>query len=159
MSPWGNYSRFSEVFLVDQYFVPKRRRECAMQQFGKQNDYIAVKCFVSFSGRAHSFYVLLMNLRDANRNVRGLVTTSISQQTRCLFSLGIYGSHWHFQSVIAASFWTYKHHSAFACFNILFVTCTRHYYKLFLWYTAPQMGVSNAGLNLSAFVNYKPSCT
>lgn len=97
-----------------------------MQQFGKQNDYIAVKCFVLFSRRTDFLYVALMNLRDVNRNVPGLATTSISQQTRCLFSLGVYGSHWHFQSLIAASFWACKHHSGFACLNIFFATCSGH---------------------------------
>lgn len=72
-----------------------------------------------------------MNLRDANRNIPAFATASIYQQTRCLFLLGVYGSRWHFQSVIAARFWAYKHHFDFACLSIFFVTCARHYCKVF----------------------------
>lgn len=89
-----------------------------------------VSCFVSCSRTAHSRYVLLMNLRYANRNVLHLATPP--QETRCLFSPEVYVSHWLFQSAIAANFWAYKHHFGFACLSIFFVTCARHYCKLLL---------------------------
>lgn len=46
--------------------------------YEKQNRYIAIKYFVLFPGRAHSLFMLLINLRDANRNILGLATTPIS---------------------------------------------------------------------------------
>lgn len=156
MSLWGNYSNFSEVFQEDQHFIPKTEKEMCHATGWQTKQLYCCKIFW-FVFQEDS---LLMNLRDANRNVSGLAISSpcrprASFHLECMVLTGIF----------RASFLT-----TFVLLNITLVmllsilswsffqgittSCSRA-----LWCTVSPLDVSNSGLNLSTNVNLKPSCT